>query len=123
MKYLGEETKVEVKTKSVRKVLYIRCDGCGKKIMPSKFRNEKSSYVYIHTWHNSWGNDSIDSHEYGDYCKECAKTFLSQYIDEMKSTADLELEHKHLWENDTYDDYDEDDYDSEYDLAENDDND
>lgn len=118
MKYLGKETQVEVKTKSVRKVEYVRCDGCGKKILPNRYRSAESEYVRIHTWHNDWGNDSIDSHTYGDYCKECAKSFVSTYIDEMTGTEELELENEYLWSSETYEGYEK--YDDGYDLAEDD---
>lgn len=96
MKYLGKETQVEVKTKSVRKIEYVRCDGCGKKILPGGYSTEKNEYVSIHTWHNDWGSESVESHEYNDYCKECAKSFVSTYIDEMHGTEELELKHRHL---------------------------
>lgn len=118
MKYLGDEKQVEIKTKSVRKVEYIRCDGCGKKIMPCDVRSEKSSYVHIHTWHNDWGNDSVDSHEYGDYCKACAKYFVAKYIDGLGGTKELELEHENLWTNETYNGYR--DYADGYALVKND---
>lgn len=119
MKYLGNETKVEVKTKSVRKVEYIRCDGCGKKIMPYDYRTRKdASYVHIHTWHNDWGNDSVDSHEYGDYCKECAKSFVSAYVDKMNGSEELELKHEVVHSNETYEGYER--YDDGYALAEDD---
>ena len=106
MKYLGEETTREVVKQTVRKIEYIRCDKCNKKILPSKYREEKSNYVHIHTWHNDWGNDSVDSHEYGDYCKDCAKEVIAEYISKANGTEELELEHKHFWENETHNGYD-----------------
>lgn len=105
MKYLGEETKVAVVSKSVRKVEYIRCDNCEKKILPHNYRDEKNSYIHVHTWHNDWGNDSIDSHERHDYCKECASKVVSEYILSARGTEELELENKHLYENITHDVY------------------
>ena len=106
MKYLGEETTREVVKQTVRKIEYIRCDKCNKKILPSKYREEKSNYIHIHTWHNDWGNDSIDSHEYGDYCKDCAKEVIAEYISKANGTEELELEHKYFWENETHNGYD-----------------
>lgn len=102
MKYLGEEITREVIKQTVRKVKYIRCDKCGKKILPSKYREENSSYIHIHTWHNDWGNDSIDSHEYGDYCKDCAKQVVAEYISTSSGKEELELENKYLFESETY---------------------
>lgn len=118
MKYLGEEKKVQIKINSERKVEYIRCDKCGKKIMPTQYRSEKSSYVHIHTWHNDWGNDSVDSHNYRDFCKNCAKLFVTKYIANMNSTEELKCEHKNLFSNETYTGYKH--YTDGYDLVEND---
>ena len=106
MKYLGEETTREVVKQTVRKIEYIRCDKCNKKILPSKYREEKSNYIHIHTSHNDWGNDSSDSHEYGDYCKDCAKEVIAEYISKANGTEELELEHKHFWGSETHNGYD-----------------
>ena len=111
MKYLGEETTREVVKQTVRKVEYIRCDKCNKKILPSKYREEKSNYIHIHTWHNDWGNDSIDSHEHGDYCKDCAKQVVAEYISTSSGTQELELKNEYLFENETYENFDEWDFD------------
>ena len=118
MKYLGKETQVEVKTKSIRTVEYLRCDGCSKKILPGKFKTAENKYVYIHTMHNDWGNDSVDSHVYGEYCTECAKSFVSAYIDKMKGTEELELENKYLWSSEVCNGYEL--YDDGYKLVEDD---
>lgn len=118
MKYLGKEETIEVKTKSVRKIEYVRCDRCGKKILPKSFRSKENGYVHIHTWHNDWGNDSIESHERHDYCKECAKSFIAEYINDMDGTEELELEFEHLWTSETHDNYRY--YDDGYSLTEND---
>lgn len=106
MKNLGEEITREVVKKTTRKVEYIRCDKCHKKILPSKYRNKKSSYIHIHTWHNDWGNDSIESHERNEYCKECAKLIVAEYIEHADGTEELELERRQLFESETYEDYD-----------------
>jgi hypothetical protein len=107
MKYLGEETTREVVKQTVRKVEYIRCDRCEKKIMPSKYREEKNNYVHVHTWHNDWGNDSIDSHERNSYCKDCAKQVVAEYISTSSGTEELELKNEYLFEDETYEDFDE----------------
>lgn len=121
MKYLGEEKTVKVTTKRIRNVEYIRCDRCKKKIYPSKYRNKDSEYVNVHTWHNDWGNDSIDSHEYFDLCKDCAKEFVAEYIDDLSGTEELELSYEHLSENETFDGFDS--WEDGYKLAERDKND
>ena len=111
MKYLGEETTREVVKQTVRNVEYIRCDKCEKKIVPSKYREEKNNYIHIHTWHNDWGNDSIDSHEQNDYCKDCAKQVVLEYISTSRGTQELELQNEYLFENETYENFDEWDFD------------
>ena len=113
MKYLGEETTREVVKKTVRKVEYIRCDKCEKKIIPAKYREEKNNYIHIHTWQNDWGNDSIDSHYRNDYCKDCAKEVVAEYISRAYGTDKLELENKYLFESETYEDFDEWDFGAE----------
>lgn len=96
MKYLGEEKQVEIKTVIERQVEYIRCDKCGKKITPYKYKEDQNQYVHIHTCHNDWGNDSIDSHEYHDYCTKCAKEVVAEYIEKMNGTEELELTNEYL---------------------------
>lgn len=96
MKYLGEEKQVEIKTVSERQVEYIRCDKCKKKIIPCKYKEKQNQYVHIHTCHSDWGNDSIDSHEYHDYCTECAKEVVAEYIGRMNGTEELELTNEYL---------------------------
>ena len=75
-----------------------------KKIEPSQF-GFGEPYIHIHTWHNDWGNDSIDSHENYDLCKECAKKFVSDYIERCKGTMELELSTEQLSKNETYCNY------------------
>ena len=101
MKYLGEERNVQVKTQSERPILYIKCDKCGKRIEPGAYNMEGNRYVRIHTWHSDWGNDSIDSHEYGDYCPECAKEVVAEYIEDMGGSEELELSNEYLGVNET----------------------
>ena len=102
MKYLGEEKQVQIKTVSERQVEYIRCDKCHKKIIPCKYKEDQNQYVHIHTYHNDWGNDSIDSHEYHDYCAQCAKEVVAEYIGKMDGTEELELTNGYLSLTSTY---------------------
>lgn len=122
MKYLGKETSVEIRTKSVRPIEYVRCDRCGKKIevTPGDYNRKNNEYVHIHTWHNDWGNDSVDSHAFYDLCKECTKEFMNEYIDNINGTQQLELEHKYVSWDDKYENFISNIYDEEYDLVEND---
>ena len=100
MKYLGEEKQVQIVNE--RQVEYIRCDKCGKKIIPCKYKEDQNQYVYIHTYHNDWGNDSVDSSESHDYCVECAKKVVAEYIEKMDGTEELELTNKYLGTASTY---------------------
>lgn len=118
-KYLGEEVQVSVVTKSIREIEYIRCDECGKQILPDHYRRN-NDYVLVHTWHNDWGNDSIESHVYRDYCKECAKKIVAEYVSEADGSEELELQHKYLYYNESVPNYYPNEYDDEYCLVEKD---
>lgn len=103
MKYLGEVITKKVVEQTVRPIEYIRCDMCNKKILPcDTYKSDKSDYIRVHTWHNDWGNDSVESHEYYDLCKECAKEFVADYIEHCDGSEELELEHEYLGKNETY---------------------
>lgn len=93
--YLGKEMERKEVIKTVREIEYIRCDNCGKKILPDVYKRD-NDYVHVHTWHNDWGNDSCESHEYRDYCKECAMKIIAKYISDMDGSEELEVTHKYL---------------------------
>ena len=82
-----------------KRISHLECDKCGKKISPSRCDDGKSEYVYVHTWHNDWGNDSIESHCYYDLCIDCASKFVSNYI--MNSTGSEELKLSRKWLSET----------------------
>nr|DAT76287.1 MAG TPA: MqsA [Caudoviricetes sp.] len=119
MKFLGPEQKVEVKTKSIRNVEYLRCDECNKVIFPgNQYRDDECQYIKVHTWHSDWGRDSADSSIYRDLCQECASKFVSEYIKHLSGTNELELENCYLYINEKCEDFDDDD--DDYDLVIND---
>lgn len=121
MKFLGPEQKVEVKTKSIRNIEYLRCDKCNKVIFPGQYLHNECRYIKVHTWHSDWGNDSIDSHKYMDLCPECACEYVSDYIKDASGSEELELENRYLCIGETLEDLDDDDdYDNKYDLVIND---
>lgn len=73
-----------------------KCDICGSNITESE--REGYNYFLIHTWHNDWGNDSIDSHEYKDACSpECVMKFTEEYVRDSFirkfNTKSIEIEH------------------------------
>lgn len=102
MKYLGEEKAVEIKTVIERPIQYIRCDKCGKKILPYRYAYSEGQYVHVHTWHNDWGSESIESHEHHDYCVECAKEIVAEYITNMAGSEELELSNEYLAADEKY---------------------
>ena len=67
------------------------CDVCKNEI------KHGNGYWHVHTWHNDWGNDSCESHEYFDVCSmECLKDKFDEYCHESKSyhdTAEIHVEH------------------------------
>lgn len=96
MKHYGEPYNKEVITKQYKDLEYLTCDKCKKKITPGGRRENDSRYVKVHTWHNDWGYESAESHEYMDFCPECAEKFVSKYISDMRGTEELELENRYL---------------------------
>ena len=73
-----------------------KCDICGKQIERIKYYGY--NYFLIHTWHNDWGNDSIESHEYMDACcPECVMKFAESYLSDAYkkpvNTHAIEIEH------------------------------
>ena len=79
----------------IQKVLVeteIICDICCKHI------GYRKGYWKVHTWHDDWGNDSIESHEHFDVCStECLIDKFKEYCDESSSSAyntmQIEVEH------------------------------
>lgn len=83
----------------VKKIVYehtdiissVVCDSCGREIIPSdgwEYDEKNSQFVSVHTWHNDWGNDSCDSHQYIELCHECAGKYVEKYVaSEMPSST------------------------------------
>ena len=77
-----------------------QCDVCKREINKNADGPWSGWYNYfvIHTWHNDWGYDSVDSHEYYDACcDECAVKFVSKYLHEaqkvQKNTMNIKITH------------------------------
>ena len=92
-------TEVRVVTTVERKETLVgrKCDICEKDIelLPD---GNGYNYFVIHTWHNDWGNDSVESHEYFDACcPECALKFTDGYLRtaflKPYNTKGIEIEH------------------------------
>ena len=98
--------KVETTEETVRHetVVERKCDICKRMIEPIEIVNwggkqgKLYNYFTIHTWHNDWGNDSVDSHEYLDACRpECVMQYVAEYIGESYkhevNTHEIEISH------------------------------
>ena len=93
--------KKEVTRTTVEKVIIGRkCDVCKRDINKVADARgwRKYNYFLIHTWHNDWGNDSVDSNEYYDACcSECVIKFASKYLhdaqDVGENTMAMEVTH------------------------------
>ena len=100
------EDKEVIKKRIESVIIGRKCDICGKPI--EELRHYGYNYFLIHTWHNDWGNDSIDSHEYKDACcPECVIKFTESYISDaykkpINSRA-IEIVHVRTLENGAYD--------------------
>lgn len=82
-----------------------KCDVCGKEIPPTAVPHEYGEPVYdyyeVTTYHNDWGNDSIDSYESRDACSpDCASKLWEEYIHNSagaRNTTCIEVEHINCW--------------------------
>ena len=87
-----KEAKEIIKTKNIIKE--ISCDQCSKIICDSHTsKDDTVSFFTAHTFHNDWGNDSVDSHNYIDFCGlECLLQYTKDYFKESEGTESLEVE-------------------------------
>lgn len=84
MKILGKAKKKIVATTTVRPVLKVVCDKCGKELT--------DLYARVSTSHQLWGNDSHESIEFHDYCFECVKKVFEEYTKDAEITENFEYE-------------------------------
>lgn len=101
MKHYSDIVSKEVVTNLVRKLTYVECDECSKKIIADIGDSDSTRYVRVHTWHNDWGNDSVESHEYYDLCPECATKFITSYILDMNGTMHIDCSNEYAWRGET----------------------
>lgn len=78
-----------------------KCDVCKKEIPPLVYGEPVYDYYEVTTYHNDWGNDSMDSYEYFDACSpDCAYKLWEEYIHEsagIKNTKCIEVKHINYW--------------------------
>lgn len=87
-----KEVKEVIKTKKIIKE--ISCDQCSKVICDSHSNKDDTvDFFTAHTFHNDWGNDGIDSHEYIDICGlDCLLEYTKGYFKESVGTEHIEIE-------------------------------
>ena len=80
--YKDKETKI-----FESKLIKIECDNCHNFIQNEKF------YYSVTTFHVLWGNDSIESFEYLDFCcDKCLIENLSNYFNDADKTYNYQIE-------------------------------
>ena len=86
-----KEVKEIIRTKNIIKE--ISCDQCSNVICDSDTsKDSKITFFTAHTFHNDWGNDSVDSHNYVDICGlECLLEYTKDYFKEAEGTESLEV--------------------------------
>lgn len=99
---LGECVKEVTVHKKKIHVDGVKCDICGKIITPSPVRSLRNQYYKVTTGHNDWGNDSYESVECKDMCRDCVPSFVAEYVKKSNGTEYLEMELNHLWMNEYY---------------------
>lgn len=88
---LSDETK-KVVYKTVKKLVGIKCDKCGKMILTDNKEKYSNRYFEVSTGHRDWGNDSVDSIENYDLCASCVGEFATEYLESAKGTAWIDIE-------------------------------
>ena len=97
MKHYGDIVSTEIVTNRINKLTHVECDECAKKIVAGVYDSDSTRYIRVHTWHNDWGNDSVESHKYYDLCLECAAKFVSSHILNMDGTMHMECYVEYAW--------------------------
>ena len=80
-----------------------KCDVCGREIPPTSrtFPRKEIPFFDVTTYHNDWGNDSVDSYEYFHACSpDCvmkmADGFLRDDFDGI-NTKTIKIAHRSGW--------------------------
>ena len=88
--------KKENKVQSVTEEVWIGtvCDQCNEVIVrPDLPKWNNFHYYNVTTHHRDWGNDSIDSYEYLDFCSmKCLLTHMKKYFEEAEGTESYDIE-------------------------------
>lgn len=74
-----KEYKITEKITEIKSIAGIKCDICKKEI--------SGKYWNLTTYHNDWGNDSVDSYSHSDLCsRECINKALDKYIEDCEDS-------------------------------------
>ena len=68
----------------------------------SREYTEKVEWFKVTTGHHDWGNDSVDSIDNREYCRECIPFVFGKYLDGsreegIENTEYIEVEHDYGW--------------------------
>ena len=90
MKKRVKEEKV-IKSEKVKEVI---CDQCSAIICnEDTLKNQLIVFYSVHTYHNDWGNDSIDSSEFLDLCSQkCLLDNAGAYYAEANGSESYDIE-------------------------------
>lgn len=74
----------------------IICDECRREIRNRENINKRlrgSHYYEVTTHHHDWGNDSIDSYKYLDFCSfECMVEYMKRYYESGNGSESYDVE-------------------------------
>lgn len=96
-KVYDENDSREVVVSREYKITGVKCDICERIIPGYMYRDDKAIYFRVTTGHNDWGNDSCESIEHFDICPECAKKFVTEYLENCCDTKYIEIETEYAY--------------------------
>lgn len=80
------------------------CDKCNKQIIRPKSYSEAKNFHFYHvtTHHSDWGNDSIESYQYFDFCSmDCLKPHMNEYFFRSNGSEEYEISRESRTNDDT----------------------
>lgn len=94
MAILTSNSVASIAYKVTRTVTGVQCDVCDAiiPVKPSCYGDNSNQYFEVTTGHRDWGNDSCESVETRDICRECVVDFIKKYLSDCSNTAYLNLQ-------------------------------
>lgn len=110
---IEEQTEKRIVEQEIVVSVTCTCDVCKKKIYEKRYndqrilsgKHERTQYYKVTTWHNDWGNDSVDSIENYTICSpKCLDTLMKEYYkrsfeQKFTNTEQIEVQHDYDWTN------------------------